>query len=248
VDLHLYLRVLWRFRVVVLSGLLVATALALFSHVRISGDGFSYREREQWASYSTLLVTGPEFSLANSTGSEKDSEVAIQRLGAQQAALQRYTALAIIYSKLADSDQVLRIVRRSGPVNGKIEAAAVPASDNNSEALPLIQIAAISDSPERARSLARREVAALQEYLHAQYDSGGVLSTGRIVMSVVKQPTPPILLAGRSLTLPIVVFITVLIAVVALAFVLENLRPRVHSVRDDYARADGMARGERRSA
>ncbi len=40
------------------------------------------------------------------------------------------------------------------------------------------------------------------------------------------------LLEGRSKTVPIVVFLTVMLAVIGLAFILENLRPRVRPVAD----------------
>ena len=41
-----------------------------------------------------------------------------------------------------------------------------------------------------------------------------------------------VLLEGRSKTVPIVVFLTVMLAVIGLAFILENLRPRVRPVAD----------------
>jgi hypothetical protein len=248
VDLHLYLRVLWRFRVVVLCGLLLAPALAFFSFVSVSPEGAKYRQSEEWASYARLLVRGPELSLSGSADADSDSVALGDQLGAQQAALQRYTALAIIYSRLADSDAVLRIVRESGPVNGTVEAAPVTATERTDDALPIISIAAISDSPTRAISLARREVAALQEFLAAQQRAEGVRSENRVSFTVVKKPTHAVLLAGRSITLPIVVFLTVLIAVIGLAFVLENLRPRVNPVRRELLRSESQAELERHSA
>lgn len=247
-DLQLYLRVLWRFRLLVLSGILLAGALALLSHVRISPEGFTYRQNEEWASYATLLVGGPGLSLLSSVDQDGDVQVQAEGLGAQQAALQRYTALAIIYARLSDSDAVLRKVRQTGPLDGRIEAAALTSSDQNSDALPLISVAAISASPEQARSLAAREVAGLQAYLAERQRAEGVPPERAITFTVVKQPTAAVLLAGRTKTLPIVVFLTVMIAVIALAFVLENLRPRVREVRQELHPAHGDRTVGRRSA
>lgn len=246
-DLHLYLRVLWRFRVVVLFGLLVAPALACLSFVSVGPDGVRYRQKEQWASYARLLVRGPELSLSSSADANVDSAALGDELGAQQAALLRYTTLAIIYSRLADSDAVLRLVRKSGPMYGTIEATPVTATEKTDDALPIISVAAIADSPQRATSLATREVAALQEFLAAQQRAEGVTGESRVSFTVVKRPTRAVLLAGRSMTLPIVVFLTVLMAVVGLAFVLENMRPRVYSVRSQ-TRPEPRADLERHSA
>ena len=38
-DLELYLRVLWRFRLVMVTGLLLASTLALLSYMRVSFEG-----------------------------------------------------------------------------------------------------------------------------------------------------------------------------------------------------------------
>lgn len=246
-DLHLYLRVVWRFRVLVLSGLLLACALATLSFVRVSTSGFSYRESEEWASEARLLVTGPELSLSSSIDQAGDAAVDATLLGTQQAALQRYATLAVLYARLADSDTVLQIVRKGGPVNGKIQAVPVTATDKDDTALPLIDVAAFSDSPVRAYTLATREVAALQEFLASEQRADSVPPERRVSFELVKKPTPAVLVTGRSRTLPIVVFLTVLITAIGLAFVLENLRPRIGPVRAGESHST-QAEPERRSA
>jgi hypothetical protein len=50
------------------------------------------------------------------------------------------------------------------------------------------------------------------------------------VVQVLSRPKAPVLFEGRSLTVPIVVFMTAMIATLGLAFVLENLRPRIRSI------------------
>jgi hypothetical protein len=246
VDLHLYLRVLWRFRVLVLFGLLAAVALSFLSYVRVTPDGFEYRADEEWASYATLLVTGPELSLSSSVEPGDDPSVQAERLTAQQAAIQQYTTLAIVYARLADSDAVLRYIRRSGALGGRVEAAPISATDDNTgETLPLISVAAVSTSPEQAHWLGEREVAALQGYLAERQRAENVSFDQRVVFEVVKKPTKAILLTGRSKTLPIVVFLTLMIAVVGLAFVLENLRPRVRSVSSEPSVETEYDRGRR---
>ncbi len=49
-DFQLYARVLWRFKLLVVLGLMLAIALATLSLVSVSGDGLTYRQNELWSS------------------------------------------------------------------------------------------------------------------------------------------------------------------------------------------------------
>jgi fructose-specific phosphotransferase system IIC component len=49
-------------------------------------------------------------------------------------------------------------------------------------------------------------------------------------VTVVQHADKARLLSGRSKTLPIVIFMTIMIAVIGLSVLLENLRPRVRPV------------------
>ncbi len=48
------------------------------------------------------------------------------------------------------------------------------------------------------------------------------------MLQVIQQPVKVQLLKGRPKTLPVVIFLTILLGVGGLAFVLENVRPRKH--------------------
>lgn len=232
-DLQLYFRVLWRFRVLVVAGLVLGAALALLSFVRVDlSDGkpvFTYRESEQWVSYSTLWITPESFPWGSSTIEPVLTDVGpraqASKLGVQVAPPEWFSSLAILYAQLAMSDPVAEIMAKGGPVNGSIEAAPV-LSDR--DALPFVRIAAISDSPAEAVSLARREVDAFQRYLVEQQHTTGIPQKERVIAKVNQQAQFAELYADRSKTRPIMVFLTVLVVVVGLAFILENLRPRIH--------------------
>ena len=56
-DFQLYGRVIWRFRLLVVVGFLVASAFAVLSVARVSSDGVSYRQQELWSSTTRLGVT-----------------------------------------------------------------------------------------------------------------------------------------------------------------------------------------------
>jgi hypothetical protein len=54
------------------------------------------------------------------------------------------------------------------------------------------------------------------------------------MLQTVDMPTPEkaVIFKGRSKTMPILVFVLVMVATMGLAFLLENLRPRVAPVRE----------------
>ena len=68
-------------------------------------------------------------------------------------------------------------------------------------------------------------------FLRARPGRGAASRTAeRVQVEVVRQPQAPSLLEPRKKTRPIIVFLTVAIATFGLAFILENLRPRVRAV------------------
>jgi hypothetical protein len=218
-DLGLYLRVLARFRVLVVGGAIVALLLALISLVKVdpSSAQISYRQDEQWVSATKLFVTEPGFPWGSLRDSQRFDPV-------------RLTSLAVIYSQLADSDAVRAIMRRHGPVKGHVEITTVPAGPNSDSDLPLINIAAFSTSPSAARSLAARQASAFAVYLRRRQAGSDIPTNQRVQVEVVQRPLKAELDKARSKTLPIVIFLTVMMAVIGLAFLLENLRPRIWAV------------------
>jgi hypothetical protein len=247
VDIELYLRVLWRFRFLMIAGFLLAVALAFLSVVRVSPGGeprFSFREDEEWVSRALLLVTEQGFPLGQTRFDNEEESISMAA---------RFAELATIYARLATSDQVRALMLREGPIDEDkelIEAAAVLSNqwNSNSAPLPLISISAYATTGERAAQLALRATAAFREYLAAEQDANEIPAKKRVVMTEVNRSVPPELLAGRSKTLPVVVFLTIMLAVVGIAFLVENLRPRVRTARADEATVTPLPDSTRRTA
>lgn len=249
-DLQLFLRVLWRFRLLLLGGIALAFALAFLSFVRVSLDGsgstFTYREPEQWASYATLWVTPDSFPWGSSTLTAPvpaDPRDQADQLNVQVAPTEWFSSLAVLYAQLATSDGVREIRQESGPIPGTIEVAPVLAEK---DALPFIRVAAISPTPAAAEVLAQREIDAFRTFLERQQEAGGIPAEERVIVKVSQSPQPAVLFEDRSKTRPIMVFLSVLIAVIGLAFILENLRPRVRPV--EATPEQGLRGDVRRSA
>jgi capsular polysaccharide biosynthesis protein len=145
----------------------------------------------------------------------------------------RFSELATIYSHLAVSDDVIRILKRDGglPKTDRILADPILASDSSGQALPLVQISAISTAPGAAVGLARRETTAFLSYLREQQEVNGIAEENRVVVTVVNAAQKPRLFAGRSKVPPIIAFVLVMALTTGLAFTLENLWPRARTVR-----------------
>jgi hypothetical protein len=222
-DIELYGRVIWRHKFVVAIGLTLAVTVAVLSYIRIGTDGsVRYRDAEQWVSYETVAVTQPGFL-----------EGRLDQTGTDPS---RLSMLAVLYSKYIDADQVQRNIWPAAPRDESVEAApvlAVPGS-SSAGALPLISIAAFSPTGAGAKRLADRSSTALMKYIASRQGKAGVPIAHRVELQPVKRAlsNKPVLWQGRSKALPIVVFLTALIATMGLAFILENLKPQIAAVTD----------------
>lgn len=223
-DIELYGRVIWRHKLVVAFGFILALALATLSYVRIEHGGISYRDAETWVSYETVAVTQPGFT-----------EGRLHETGAEPS---RLTLLAVLYSKYVDADGVRKRIWPNGAHDESIEAAPVNmfqgGSASSSSALPLISIAAFSKTPAGAQQLAARTSDALTRYIEHRQQEARVPTTERVELQPVKRAlsNKPTLWQARSKALPIVIFLTAMIAAIGLAFILENLRPQIAAVAD----------------
>jgi hypothetical protein len=248
VDIALYLRVLWRFRILVLAGLVLALCLAFLSYAKPTQHGLAYRQHEQWQSQAVILVTQARFPEGRSTQEYLPADPAKGLPAVPVGDTARLASLAVLYSEFANSDRVRQLVRDQGPVDGSIVASAyVPATAPQGTLLPLISIAATSDSPKHAVALAGRGSEAFIEFIRDQQAAAEIPKEQRVLLQVLTRPEEATLLAGRKKTVPIIVFLTVMIAAVGLAFILENLRPRIRGIDDEQQRTT-LAVSTRRSA
>jgi hypothetical protein len=223
VDFGLYIRVLWRFRLLVLLGLTLAMTLALLSTVRITSDGVKYRQTELWASTTRLLVTQTGFPEGRLYAQQPENGVQPTVPIADPG---RFNNLAILYAELATSDPVRRLMLRDGPAVGQVIATPLVAGGEFKTQLPMIDITAISISPRGAIALSQRSGTALARYLRERQVASEVPPEDRAVIQQVVRPSQATIFQPRSRTMPVVVFIAVMFAAVALAFLLENVRPR----------------------
>jgi hypothetical protein len=231
-DLPLYSRVLWRFRVLVIVGLILAAALSFFSYAKVSfahgSPSISYRTAVVYQSSTTLLVTQNGFPWGRTALPFKVNAKGVAT--SDFADPGRFSSLAGFYSRLAESDVIRARASQIAGVPAVLQANPVPDPGNSNNMLPMISLAGLATSPAAAIRVAEAGSLAFRQYLLQQQDASHTPANQRVVMQVVNQARAASVASPRKKTLPVIVFLGVLIATIAMAFVLENLRPRVRVV------------------
>ncbi len=225
-DLSLYGKVLWRFRKLVIGGVVFAILLSILSVAKVTSGGLVYRKPEVWQSTSTVLLTQHGFPWGRAT--LPSSEVG---QGSEFADPTRFASLTDLYSQFANSDQVKAMMRRRGaPKTWKLLATPVQPA-NPSSTLPVILLAGQADTPGDAVKATLLGRSAFLEYVAQEQRSADIPGSQRIDIQTIQSATIPKVFLPRKKTLPIVILLAVLSATFGLAFVLENLRPRAAPVK-----------------
>lgn len=222
-DLRLFLRVLWRFRLLILVGSCVALGLTFLSMVRVSPGGsptFAYRNSETWIATSRIFVTEPGFPWGRRLIAPLDSGPPSKN----ESDPGRFTGLAVLYSNLANTDPVRRILLKGGPFKSKITASPVP-GNSDGDPLPIIAITASGGSRREAIVNTKRATSALVTFIQQQQEVNKIAADDRVVLETIETPKKATLFAGRPKVLPIFVFVFVMGLVIGLTLLLENLRP-----------------------
>lgn len=233
-DLRLYGRVVWRFRIVVAIGFLLAILLATLSFVRVSpSGGISYRQSQDWTASTTYVLSGSGFPVGSvTTAGGVRSPLAL-------------SSLAALYAQYATGDDVYARIRREGPLHGVVTATSFVNSQTSQRyPLPILAISADAATPGKALALAHRAANAFTGYIVDKQNAAAIPQAQRVQLLVVNAAKQAKLVGPRKKTLPIVIFLTIMVATLGLAFVLENLRPRVRPM----STLEDESRQTRRSA
>ena len=248
-DIRLYMRVLWRFKWLVTLGLVLAVMLAVLTVARIGfPPSLEYRQSEVWTSQTKLILTEPGFPWGRSIYPIQPTPAPDELdkpFVPKYADPGRFYGLAELYAQFANSDEVLAIAKRRGLGDSSFAAAPIPTSTGNGS-LPLLAITSLASSAEGAVDAANLGSKALREYLSREQVSAAIPERQRVRVDVVSGAREATLAEGRRKTLPVIVFLSVMIAVFGLAFALENLRPRSSPAED--APAERVLTQARRSA
>jgi hypothetical protein len=92
--------------------------------------------------------------------------------------------------------------------------------------LPYIDMVSISTSARAAMTYAERTASALNEFILTRQEESQVAESDRAIVVTTVHPRGASVYRSRPKTMPIVVFLAVMFATVALAFILDNARQR----------------------
>jgi len=246
-DLELFARVLWRHRRLVVTGLAIGLLLAVATATRVTWETWrptlTYKEGRLWRSDVTLLVSQPGFPWGRSVFTDTVPVGSSGESVSRFADPSRLTSLAILYSHLAEGDEVRKVLLGSGRVNGSIDAAPVvlPGATTASQgySLPMFTISGTSNTPARAMALAQRASVAFRTYLGRQAISSRIPRRERIEVRVIKSPSLPVVVSSPSLIGAIFTFMLLAFMTVAVVFIVENRRTRAFQ-RPHIADADAV--------
>ena len=187
--------------------------------------GIVARGTESWESQTELIIT---------QGSDPYGRAAQQYTGgspktgtpAVPVGEQAYMAsLAPIYAAVANGNAIHDEILKSDPVDGAFNATAVVDSVTDA-ALPFVQFTATGQTSTSVVRLAQKAALVLQTYVANEEKAAGIAPSDRVVLQLIENGDQATLVKGHSKSVPLLVFVAILGAAVALAFVKENADPR----------------------
>jgi hypothetical protein len=225
-DIRYHLGIIWRWRVLLVVGLLVAASVAYLVTFKPGLGKPEWRSAATYTSTSRTAVTQPGFPWGRATLPGADPNQPLVPDGERLRSFappQRFTDLAVVYAYLAQSDQVRRLISPT-PLAQQINVATVP-NPATGDPLPIVEIATTATSSAGAQELNRATINALRAYLARNVRQNQVPLEDRATLEVLNPPTPGLLVAGRSLTLSVIAGLLALVATFVAIYVLENLYP-----------------------
>jgi capsular polysaccharide biosynthesis protein len=223
-DLFTYWQVVRRQRRLIVLGGLVTAALAAFALFKVSTSGLELRSPPTYRASSKLFVTQSGFPWGRTALDEyirvRGANSAVPRF----ADPSRMEYLASLYSELAMSDAVRRIAfgNRELPSSDDYEVVALKAPDGRP--MPLIEVAGLSSSAERAVAIANRVAGALQTFVARRQTQSKIPESTRIVLPVVDQAEQAEVFEGVKLTTAVMILLLGTVATLFAAFTTDNVK------------------------
>jgi hypothetical protein len=236
-NLARHASVLWRFRIVAIGGLTIGLVLAVLASYQVSvsgGPSLTPRGVETWTANSSILVTQPGFPEGRVTLPEQQVEDAVTADGeaveepepkdqVEFADPARLAGLADLYTKFIVSDEVLSGVPKR-PKPEQVMASPFLASAGG-QVLPVIQLTTTAPSKSEATRLNKDVFASLSGVIEKQQRANDIGPGQRIEVKFIDAPEA-LLTGPRKYTGSILVLALCLLGTIAIAHLLEALRPR----------------------
>lgn len=250
-DLRQTARVLGRHRLTLVAGVVLAILLATLSYYRVTTDGLvpelTPRKAELWQSQANIFLTESGFPAGRKTIPLVTTVVAGEAVPVPEYSDPvRFARFASLYARLAQSDAVRKLMEKRGPLPGSLAATPTfDTSSRNGEPLPMLSLLGKAPTAAGAKATVTRGLEAFLAYMAIRQKEAKIPKDERVQLHVINVPQPAVLLEPRKKTLPVVVFLAVMIAALAVAFIRENVaatRANVGATRENVgATREGVA-------
>jgi hypothetical protein len=233
-DLDRHIAILWKRRRIVIGGIILALVTALLAAYQPSSSGLVRRGSEQWSSSSLVLVTQQGFPWGRVTlpGAPAPGTTSITPDATTTdpsnlnhlkfADPTRFSSLAMVYSVMSYSDRV-RAGLPGNPAPEQITAVPFDPTGRGDAQMPIIQVTTLAASAAAADKLNRETVVGLRKVIVNEQEQNQIPAKDRVQLQTLKEPAPPLLVAGRSWTSSMLAFLLCIGAAIALAHIAEGL-------------------------
>lgn len=211
-DVALFLSVLWRAKGLLLAGIAAAAVLAVLAYGQ---PGFSNgrptltpRSAEVWQSEAQLLIGQSAYPYRQSV--EPDASLG---------------SLSPVYANLANGSVVQAEIRQRLGTHGSVKASE-DVDLAASSFLPFVNLLASAPTAAEATRFAQGAASIFEAFVTREQIARGVPPSHRIGLSLVQTGANPKLAEGHKVSIPILVFVAVMMATVALVLVKDNVRRR----------------------
>ncbi|HXO08476.1 MAG TPA: hypothetical protein VN880_10605 [Solirubrobacteraceae bacterium] len=211
-DIELFFAVLRRFWKLVLGGLLLAIVLAAVAHMHRS---------ETWQSSAEALITSAS-AADGQGGATSPADAATNPVAAAAGNPVALSGFAPVYVQFANANAVQDRLR---DIPGKVVAGEVT-DPSDGAALPFVALSAVAPTASDAVKLNHEAFTVLQQYITQQQISSGVGARNRTTLQLIQNGDPPVMTGGSSTTISLLVFVAIFGGAIAIAFMLENSRPK----------------------
>jgi ribosomal protein L35AE/L33A len=210
-DISLVLIVLWRAKRLVIAGAVLAAVLAVLSYGTPGFSGgrptLTPHSAEVWQSEAQLLI-GQSAYPYRQAGTEPDGSLG---------------SLSPIYANIANGSVMQAEIRRQLGTRGKVKATE-DVDLAASSFLPFVNIIATAPTSAEAARFAQGTASIFEAFVTREQVAQGVPASRRIRLSVVQSGASPKLAEGHKLSIPVLVFVAVMMGAVALVLIKENIR------------------------
>ncbi|MFD1715629.1 hypothetical protein ACFSBZ_14235 [Amnibacterium flavum] len=229
-DAALFFKALWTYKWLMIFGVLVALAAALFAGFKVETGSLDYRAETQYNAATTVLLSNAQTSVFQA---EVPGQVIDPNVTAPQA--RDLSSTAVIYAYLISGNVIRDLVEQQvGPLSDAESITAVQRTTQpaGSEAnpgrlnLPIIDVRGSALSPERAEEISSAATSAFLDFAVNEQNTAGIPPAERVQMTPLITAKAEAVDSSNPLIPIVAVGAGVLFAFTALSLILFNVRMR----------------------